>query len=359
MTVLSDTIANHDTRWRHALTLRERLRAMNDSAAIGRLEMDDETEWRCARWRKLLGAVTFHTRLDIDGCSESQFKAALAYGNTTAGFEIPNWARELDAVVLTSPTSAGNLGLAAFVEPFVARASSNIKAFLDSERTILCNHESLLDNASKELRTRLTNLAVKTLVLELNAYRLLGRLDGDTPEARFDAFCCRLADPAVRNEMHLEYPVLCRSLLLAAEQWTVAMKECVTHAHADAPLIRERFFKHLPPLSLIRVGSALGDQHRGRAVRLVEFSDGATVLYKPRSLSPDIHFGELAEFTNRMGWSPKFEVHSCIDRGDYGWASIVRPGDCTDVAAVERFYERVGGYLCLLHLTSSTVIAKT
>jgi hypothetical protein len=67
------------------------------------------------------------------------------------------------------------------------------------------------------LPTRLLEMMLRTLTLELHVARLQGLLDGQTPEERFESFLGRLRQPEVALALYDEYPVLARQLIVCLD----------------------------------------------------------------------------------------------------------------------------------------------
>ena len=189
------------------------------------------------------------------------------------------------------------------------------------------------------------------MVLELNVARVRGELTGRTPQERFDSYCERLRQSDVRTSIVREYPVLFRLLHLKTMNWADSSLELLERLSSDWALIRARLAVGLEPGRLTSIVVGAGDVHRGgRTVAVLEFSSGWELVYKPHSLSVDVHFGELLEWINRRGFDTQFRVLKLIDRGRYGWSEFVAHAPCLERADVERFYRRLGGYLAVFHV---------
>jgi type 2 lantibiotic biosynthesis protein LanM len=86
---------------------------------------------------------------------------------------------------------------------------------------------------------------------------------------------------------------------------------------------------------------------------MLSFEDGFRVIYKPRSLSAERHFSELAS------WLAQYCQHdlrspAMLERSDYGWAEFVEHAACDSHEQLQRFYRRVGYLTVLLYLTNAT-----
>ena len=205
------------------------------------------------------------------------------------------------------------------------------------------------------LSTEIVHLVARTLILELRVAGLRGRLDGETPADRFTSFVESLGDRQVSYSILRRYPVLGRLLVTRIRYWCSFVIEVMGHLCGDWEEIRARFAPNSDPGELVAVSGRLGDSHRkGRAVLSLAFSSGLRLVYKPRSLALDVHFAQLVESLDRMGWQPSFWMPRVIDRGDHGWVEFVELTPCKSRDELRRFYERLGGYLALLYALHAT-----
>ena len=205
------------------------------------------------------------------------------------------------------------------------------------------------------LSQELSKITSRAMVLELNVARLSGVLEGDTPQERFNHFFQRIRRPEEFLKILKEYPVLARNVVSTIDHWVRFSLEFLDHLCADWLEIKARLASAGEPglLSALQIGS--GDRHReGRSVVIVSFSSGFKAVYKPRSLSVDVHFSRLLEWLNERGDHPKYQTLKVIDRATHGWVQFVEAKSCETVEQIRRFYERQGGYLALLYTLEAT-----
>lgn len=196
----------------------------------------------------------------------------------------------------------------------------------------------------------LSEMAARTLILELNVARLRGELAGDTAEARFACFAERLGAADTARRIFDDFPVLARQLWIRLEQWLDARLELLARLAADFERLTAALLGGAHPGSLISIEGSKGDGHRGgRSVGILTFEGGARLVYKPRSLAVERHFGELVAWLNARMRGPALRVLGVVDRGHYGWVEHVGAGDCESPEAVDRFYRRVGALVAVLH----------
>jgi type 2 lantibiotic biosynthesis protein LanM len=262
---------------------------------------------------------------------------------------------------------AAELGTAAgfleIVRPSIDRARLGLQQDLEAlvrsaTGPLPFTMDSALHLASETLPYRLLPILSRTLVLELHVARLQELLAGETPEERFASFVERLRDPEAADATLREYPVLARQVLLDLELFREATVEVFSHLATDWPAIVERFFAGMDPGPLTALGGGAGDRHRrGRAVRILNLSSGARLVYKPRSLAVEAHFQELLAWVNAQegDFSPLgFRTLAVLDRGDHGWMEFAAAEPCRSQAEVARFHERLGGLLAVLYSLAAT-----
>ncbi|WP_410581108.1 type 2 lanthipeptide synthetase LanM family protein [Amycolatopsis sp. lyj-108] len=214
--------------------------------------------------------------------------------------------------------------------------------------------EALRRGFAAQLDQHLLKLSVRTLVLELHRARKAGILRGETPEERFSDFVRQQSTPAGLVRLFSEYPVLARLLAQACLHAAEAHAETLARFSADAAAL---------PCSvvdgelgtLVEVAGGIGDSHaRGRSVKLLRFSSGAKVIYKPRPLILHDRFTDIVEQVNKRLPGLHLRTADALQRDGYGWLRFVEHRPCADIADVDRFYRRQGILLALLHALDAT-----
>jgi type 2 lantibiotic biosynthesis protein LanM len=194
----------------------------------------------------------------------------------------------------------------------------------------------------------------QTLVLELHVARVEGRLQGATAEERFHSFLERLRCREIALAILLEYPVLARQVMICVDNWVDASLEFLERLTADWESICARFSPAEDPGTLVELHGDAGDSHRGgRCVQIAKFSSGLQVVYKPRPMCIDAHFQELLAWLNQRGGHPGFRILKVLDRESHGWMEFVAAQGCQSAEEIDRFYQRQGAYLALLHTLES------
>ncbi|WP_435175502.1 type 2 lanthipeptide synthetase LanM [Actinacidiphila sp. bgisy145] len=246
-------------------------------------------------------------------------------------------------------------GFARVVAPFVREALRRFDAAADgagpagpfaaADRAVV--REAVRADAAR----RLVRLSARVLVLELNVLRVTGRLEGETPEARFGSFVRHFRRPEPLAELLDEYAVLARLLVDTAAQVAAVHAEFLRRLADDRPELVRRLFGGADPGALASFEPAKGDPHDGgRSVGVAAFASGARAVYKPRPPRMHRHFNDAVEWYNgRLPARSRLMTLPVLDRGGHGWVGFVHPAPCADAAAATRYFHRQGVLLALLH----------
>ncbi len=214
--------------------------------------------------------------------------------------------------------------------------------------------DALRSGFAAQLDQHLLKLSVRTLVLELHRARKANVLQGETSEERFADFVRQQSTPAGLVRLFSEYPVLARLVAQACRHAAEAHAEMLARFSEDAVAL---------PCSvvdgelgtLVEVAGGIGDSHaRGRSVKLLLFSSGAKVIYKPRPLVLHDRFTDVVERLNKRLPGLELRTADALLRDGYGWLRFVEHRPCADIADVDRFYRRQGILLALLHALDAT-----
>ncbi|WP_009630784.1 type 2 lanthipeptide synthetase LanM family protein [Synechocystis sp. PCC 7509] len=359
--------------WYQAIALTERIALLK--TAPSKFEIDFALAQRCReRWKSqspLDKDACFAQRLATDSISEDEFFDILGAPIEVVGDRFshpPTWLTDLaqafarPPAVMTFPEELKAIEIIGFleiIEPLISqgrdRLKEGIQALIPSQSNLPFNIETIENLLFINLPKRLLMMLSRTLVLELNVARLQGLLSGDTSKERFQSFIGRLRQHDVALNILKEYPVLARQLTISVDRWVAVSLEFLQHLCSDWDLIRATFTPNIEPGVLTEVSSSAGDSHRdGRSVIIAKFSSGFQVVYKPRSLSLDIHFQNLLTWTNDRGNHPPFRTLKACDRVSYGWVEFIEAQTCSSKEEIQRFYERQGAYLAILYGLEAT-----
>jgi type 2 lantibiotic biosynthesis protein LanM len=194
----------------------------------------------------------------------------------------------------------------------------------------------------------------RALILELRIARHLQSLQGDTPQARFDAFIELIASDLGRAEIDEKYPHLRSDIFLRASQvanYVLFFLQSVVADYAHLPTVMPSA-SH--PGRLQEFLTQSGDRHaQGTSVVRLQFENGC-VFFKPRSMAIDLQFGLLLAMLKRRGVGPDQHTPMVLDCGDYGYAAHVDYREVENEDELRAFYRRFGGLVAISHALGTT-----
>jgi type 2 lantibiotic biosynthesis protein LanM len=202
------------------------------------------------------------------------------------------------------------------------------------------------------LSGRLRRFVLPTSVLEQRIFALEQGLTESTAEDQARAFLRYLCTPDQAVEFFARYPLLCRFIVLAIEQWKSATFEFCGRLERDCPAINA-VLSDLIQVGSIRSMEAAGDFHQqGRFVGIVKFTDGRRLAYKPRDMELE---NAVAEFITWVGAETRLLLRQprTIVRKGYGWQEYLGHEECADPLQFANYYRRLGGILAIGRLISA------
>ena len=106
---------------------------------------------------------------------------------------------------------------------------------------------------------------------------------------------------------------------------------------------------------MTQIDGELSDRHNsGRSVKVVHFSDGTRIVYKPKDLRLDAAWACAVDRLNDAGAPFFLKTVRVCPRDGYGWAEFVEHDECLHRSGFDTFFRRAGGWLCLFHLFAGT-----
>jgi type 2 lantibiotic biosynthesis protein LanM len=160
-------------------------------------------------------------------------------------------------------------------------------------------------------------------------------------------------------ELFETHPVLARLLARSVEQWTSAAVSLCQRFLRDFSELRTFFgWKAVEPEGAVaHLRTDLSDRHHGgQTVVECVLQTGERVIYKPRTVRPEIAFYKFLGWLNDCGLSLDLRVIRALDRHTHGWVESVASVPCHSDVEVERFYTRAGMLLGVLHALAATDI---
>ncbi len=326
---------------------------------------------RLQRWKEQIAFKqegAFAERLALDGLTEDDLLGLLAEPieavQDRASAPLP-WLEELlhafadikdgdDIVLPEEGFDPHHLAFLIILKPLlnngVRRIQSTIQMLRTAHTYLPFDPEQILPLLLISIVEQLISLFLKTAVLELNVARIEERLQGTTPEERFQDFIQQLVQHRGIPPLLEEYAVLTRQMVECIDTWVTREQELLERLCTDWEQIYSTFTPAQHPGQLIAIHEGAGDTHRGgRSVTILTWSSHFRLVYKPRSMAIDSHFQELLAWLNKRGQQPPLRTFAVLNKGTYGWAEFLQATSCKSREQIERFYQRQGSYLALLY----------
>ncbi|MFY9225576.1 MAG: type 2 lanthipeptide synthetase LanM family protein [Blastocatellia bacterium] len=359
--------------WYRALTLKER--AVLPKKSIEPNFNVELAEQRLKKWRDksaLKSDAIFAKWLEMQSITQDQLlymlgESAEALKNRCD--QVPDWLEMISCAFENQ--EAGKIRLSVKLPPTIR--DENVLGFLDMISPLIKEGCKPLDIAIQKLAddyknslpfdpttikdvllaNLLPDLLMELLLLmvkECSQAREKGTLKGNTPAERYDYFISQIGQKDVALRILQEYPVLARRLTLMINHWAVCNVTVLERLCKDWENIKKTFSPEKDPgvISSDKLSSS-GDMHRSGQVVTLKFTSGFKLVYKPRSLSIDLHFQQLLSWLNDNGVAAPFRILKILNCGSYGWTEFVTHESCFSEAEIERFYYRQGGHLALLY----------
>jgi type 2 lantibiotic biosynthesis protein LanM len=207
-----------------------------------------------------------------------------------------------------------------------------------------------------------TAVCADTLAFELNAAASHELISSRDPIEAVEEMLGLVADADYVSYLEEKYPLLKQRLIhrleLAAGSVATTLKRISKHrgeiAHAFATPGAE---SSDDAWTLTSIESTSGDSHNGASrVTFVRFSNGRTVVYKPRNVHGELNFQRYLAYLeskdDRLGFH-KLKVIAC---DGYGWVEFAEPSDVNLKTELNQYYFRLGALIAALDAISGTDI---
>ena len=253
------------------------------------------------------------------------------------------------------PSDADALPFAASLGCLAAPAMERLAAQLSCEALEPAEREVVLDATRFTLVETLHRKLARLLVLELNAARVEGRLEGETSEARWDDFIAASSQASFWQRLEPDYPGLAARIdRVAANQVSAALRFARAWA---ADRHRLELLLGCPPGLLTGLSFGAGDTHGGGLTVASLTCKAGRLLYKPRSMAIDAALAALIGDLQAESQTPlAIRVPAVVESDEHGWAEHIAHRYANGPAELASFYRGVGGWLALMRLLAGTDI---
>lgn len=325
-------------------------------------------EWR----EQFESEQQFSDRLERLGISRAACRRAVG-DETFRGDTLPEWVELLDELVAwvcsTDPDSRplrfddsepeGPYDSGRPFGPLSAAVAEFALTELLPDRVGESLPADALGSTAEWLREQFQTQFVRILYVELKTFVAVHDREraftdpedvDELPREYYEQFVDHLFDGGFAD-FCVEYPVFGRLVTTQLRQWQQHVTEVADRLDDDRSVLREQFTDGDTLGAVTELEPLAEDTHRdGRAITRVAFESGVTVVYKPRSVAPGATFYDVLDGLNDVLPVPEFRIPTYVERPEYGWMEWIDHEPCPDEAAVERYYERAGGLVCLCYL---------
>jgi type 2 lantibiotic biosynthesis protein LanM len=170
----------------------------------------------------------------------------------------------------------------------------------------------------------------------------------------YDAFLTLLNTNGLHDLFHT-YPVLGRIIANRTHYWAEAHAEMLARLDADWSEITSAFGRGQDMGAICGIQTGTSDYHRGgRGMVILTFTSGLRLVYKAKPMGMERAYNDLLRWLNTQGAPVTLYPLHVLDCGVYGWVEFAEHAPCSDHAAAERYYARIGGLACLLYVLLGT-----
>ncbi|MEY4277664.1 MAG: type 2 lantipeptide synthetase LanM [Pseudomonadota bacterium] len=223
------------------------------------------------------------------------------------------------------------------IRPYLNQIARSIEKI---KRQTKANDTDINIGLSSQLQN-LEQVVRRAVVLELNIQSIKNNLNGENESQKFQNFTEQFSSIDNRLNFHKKYPVLYRSIYNKLDLWANAYIEFLERLKKDRLELQQTFGISIN--AEIKDISPSGDTHNlGRSVMVIDFSDGNSIVYKPRSVSIESGFQKYLKFINSIVTDLELRTIKVVDKEDYGWVEYVHFAHQTNEKESDQYHYKLG-----------------
>lgn len=194
----------------------------------------------------------------------------------------------------------------------------------------------------------------RLVVLEFTAAQSTGLLDAGDGSDNYAMFNECLQDPEFSEAFLKRSPELCQLTTTVCQNWQAASLEFLEHLHADWDTLKHHF-SNAPDDKITSIQSSLGDTHRhGRSVKIVEFSGGRKLVYKPRNLAVEVQYGRFISWFNTSAGDEMIRCVDVLNMESRGWCEHIDHLPVSDSDDLSDYFHRLGALMAVARVLGLT-----
>jgi len=158
------------------------------------------------------------------------------------------------------------------------------------------------------------------------------------------------------KQFFLTYPIAGKILVQTINNTLSFYKEIIANLSLDIDHINN-ICNCGTKVTIADITLGLSEPHNGsKSVCILEFSDGNKIVYKPRSLQPEVETRVFLQKLLNSGSPLLFTIMESRDLGCHGWQSYIAPSECLTLQEVQAYFECVGASMFLLRVFGASDI---
>ncbi|MFR9062476.1 MAG: DUF4135 domain-containing protein [[Clostridium] scindens] len=159
-----------------------------------------------------------------------------------------------------------------------------------------CFEKSIYDDFAFHLASQLQNICLRSLIGELNAYKLKN-VKRPGYKGRYRYFCEEIVGkPGFKKTLFEKYPVLCRCIGERTEYLEAYYVEIINYFEKDRAQIQSIIGSNSKVCKIAHMTGGIADVHnQGRQVIRIQLDNGKEILYQAVQWKMNRSMGMMAE----------------------------------------------------------------
>lgn len=209
---------------------------------------------------------------------------------------------------------------------------------------------NIIGSFAERLYNLLSQISIRTLVLELNICKETNKLSGTNEKEEYEYFCAEILNENYIKKLFQIYPVLKRCVFGTIDTCVNNFLRVFDRFVKDKEIIEANLLNGKKIKDIETIQCSESDTHRhGQSVFIFKFKGGDKLVYKPHSLQCEIAY---YDFVSTVGSKSGINMYcpKIIDKGDYGWVEFIEYQQCLTKSELKNYYKRLGLFIMVNYL---------
>lgn len=201
------------------------------------------------------------------------------------------------------------------------------------------------------LKDEVFDLVIKSLIQEYHEMKSSSSIHGSNRSERINDFSNKIDSDDFIMHFLGKYKVLTSLIKICIKNHIEYKEDIINKYKNDKDVLGNIFKKDFG--DIIGIFCKMGDQHNGRTVAKVQFTNG-NLIYKPRNLNNDLLFENAVNFLKKYcTLKIEYKFPKSLSQPNYSWQEYLEYKQCGSMEEVKRFFIRAGTYLAIFYLLES------